>query len=390
MTQKTHYFMISCGLSSMLALTGCEQKEVSSAPSVHQVEVVTLKAESVPVQSELPGRTTAFLTAEVRPQVGGIILKRQFVEGSDVQAGQSLYQIDPASYQAAYDSAWGELKKAEASRDIANLTVKRQQPLRQKNYVSPQEFDTSVAKARQASADVAAAKAALEAARINVQYTRVLSPIAGLIGKSNVTVGALVTPSQTAELATVQQLDPIYVDVTQSSNDFLALKQQFQTGSIKATNGKVPVRVRLDNGQMYNHVGTLEFSDVSVDQTTGSITLRAIMPNPDHTLLPGMYVRAVIDQGIKNGALLVPQQGITRNPRGEATALIVEANNTVTLRKLTTGPAIGNSWLVTAGLHPGDRVIVSGLMRLKPGMTVNVVDEKTAGAILPFADGQKG
>lgn len=359
-----------------LLLSGCkDQNPKATQVPPHPVGVVTLHSQPLAVKTQLPGRINAYRTAEVRPQVGGIVLKRQFVEGSDVQAGQSLYQIDPASYQAACDSALGDLKKAQASSEIAHLTVQREQPLRAKNYVSPQEFDTSVAQARQADADVIAARAALESARINLQYTKVISPISGRIGKSSVTEGALVTSSQSSALATVQQLDPMYVDVTQSSDDFLKLKQAIASGTITHNDGKVPVSLILNNGQRYQPTGTLEFSDVTVDQSTGSITLRAIIPNPQHSLLPGMYVRAEIDQGQQKNALLVPQQGITRNPLGEATALIVDAHNQAQLRRVTASQAIGDKWLVTSGLQAGDRVIVSGLMRLKPGMTVRATEE---------------
>lgn len=359
-----------------LLLSGCkDQNPKATQVPPHPVGVVTLHSQPLAVKTQLPGRTNAYRTAEVRPQVGGIVLKRQFVEGSDVQAGQSLYQIDPASYQAACDSALGDLKKAQASSEIAHLTVQREQPLRAKNYVSPQEFDTSVAQARQADADVIAARAALKNARINLQYTKVIAPISGRIGKSSVTEGALVTSSQSSALATVQQLDPMYVDVTQSSDDFLKLKQAIASGTITHNDGKVPVSLILNNGQRYPLAGTLEFSDVTVDQSTGSITLRAIIPNPQHSLLPGMYVRAEIDQGQQKHALLVPQQGITRNPRGEATALIVDAHNQAQLRQVNASQAIGDKWLVTSGLQAGDRVIVSGLMRLKPGMKVQATEE---------------
>jgi membrane fusion protein (multidrug efflux system) len=359
-----------------LLLSGCkDQNPKATQVPPPPVGVVTLHSQPLAVKTQLPGRTNAYRTAEVRPQVGGIVLKRQFVEGSDVQAGQSLYQIDPASYQAACDSALGDLKKAQASSEIAHLTVQREQPLRAKNYVSPQEFDTSVAQARQADADVIAARAALKNARINLQYTRVIAPISGRIGKSSVTEGALVTSSQSSALATVQQLDPMYVDVTQSSDDFLKLKQAMASGTITHNDDKVPVSLILNNGQRYPLAGTLEFSDVTVDQSTGSITLRAIIPNPQHSLLPGMYVRAEIDQGQQKHALLVPQQGITRNPRGEATALIVDAHNQAQLRQVNASQAIGDKWLVTSGLQAGDRVIVSGLMRLKPGMKVQATEE---------------
>ncbi|CAM3731931.1 MULTISPECIES: efflux RND transporter periplasmic adaptor subunit [Rahnella] len=368
-------------LSGSLALTGCNDKEAQQgAPHAPQVGVVTLKTEPLNVTTELPGRTAAFRIAEVRPQVGGIILKRNFVEGSDIKAGTSLYQIDPATYQAAYDSAKGDLVKAQANAQISRLTVTRYKPLLGTNYISKQDYDTAVATAAQADAAVVSAKAAVESARINLAYTKVTSPISGRIGKSSVTEGALVSNGQTTALATVQQLDPIYVDVTQSSNDFLRLKQELADGSLKQADGKAQVKLLMDNGKEYSQPGTLEFSDVTVDETTGSITLRAIFPNPNDALLPGMFVRARLDEGINNNALLVPQQGITRNPRGDATAMVVGADNKVELRTVTTTQAIGDKWVVTDGLKSGDKIIVTGLQKIKPGVQVTAqeVDQNAA------------
>ena len=366
-------------LSGSLLLTGCndgnEQKGQQSAP---EVGVVTLKAEPLNITTELPGRTSAYRIAEVRPQVGGIILNRNFVEGSDIQAGSSLYQIDPATYQAAYDSARGDLAKAEAAANIARLTVNRYKTLVGTKYISQQEYDTAVADARQADAAVTAAKAAVETARINLAYTKVTSPINGRIGKSSVTEGALVTSNQANALATVQQLDPIYVDVTQSSNDFLRLKEELANGTLEQEGGKAKVELILENGQKYPQVGALEFSDVTVDESTGSITIRAVFPNPKGDLLPGMFVRARLDEGIKNNALLVPQQGVTRNPRGEATVMVVGADNKVENRTVTAAQAIGDKWLVTAGLKSGDKVIVTGLQKIRPGVQVKV-EEASAG-----------
>lgn len=366
-------------LSGSLLLTGCndgnEQKGQQSAP---EVGVVTLKAEPLNITTELPGRTSAYRIAEVRPQVGGIILKRNFVEGSDIQAGSSLYQIDPATYQAAYDSARGDLAKAEAAANIARLTVNRYKTLVGTKYISQQEYDTAVADARQADAAVTAAKAAVETARINLAYTKVTSPINGRIGKSSVTEGALVTSNQANALATVQQLDPIYVDVTQSSNDFLRLKEELANGTLEQEGGKAKVELILENGQKYPQVGALEFSDVTVDESTGSITIRAVFPNPKGDLLPGMFVRARLDEGIKNNALLVPQQGVTRNPRGEAIVMVVGADNKVENRTVTAAQAIGDKWLVTAGLKSGDKVIVTGLQKIRPGVQVKV-EEASAG-----------
>ncbi|EHI7571545.1 multidrug efflux RND transporter periplasmic adaptor subunit AcrA [Salmonella enterica] len=360
-------------LSGSLALTGCDDKQdQQGGQQMPEVGVVTLKTEPLQITTELPGRTVAYRIAEVRPQVSGIILKRNFVEGSDIEAGVSLYQIDPATYQATYDSAKGDLAKAQAAANIAELTVKRYQKLLGTQYISKQEYDQALADAQQATAAVVAAKAAVETARINLAYTKVTSPISGRIGKSSVTEGALVQNGQASALATVQQLDPIYVDVTQSSNDFLRLKQELANGSLKQENGKAKVDLVTSDGIKFPQSGTLEFSDVTVDQTTGSITLRAIFPNPDHTLLPGMFVRARLQEGTKPTALLVPQQGVTRTPRGDATVLVVGADNKVETRQIVASQAIGDKWLVTAGLKAGDRVVVSGLQKVRPGAQVKV------------------
>ncbi|EAA8948221.1 multidrug efflux RND transporter periplasmic adaptor subunit AcrA [Salmonella enterica] len=360
-------------LSGSLALTGCDDKQdQQGGQQMPEVGVVTLKTEPLQITTELPGRTVAYRIAEVRPQVSGIILKRNFVEGSDIEAGVSLYQIDPATYQATYDSAKGDLAKAQAAANIAELTVKRYQKLLGTQYISKQEYDQALADAQQATAAVVAAKAAVETARINLAYTKVTSPISGRIGKSSVTEGALVQNGQASALATVQQLDPIYVDVTQSSNDFLRLKQELANGSLKQENGKAKVDLVTSDGIKFPQSGTLEFSDVTVDQTTGSITLRAIFPNPDHTLLPGMFVRARLQEGTKPTALLVPQQGVTRTPRGDASVLVVGADNKVETRQIVANQAIGDKWLVTDGLKAGDRVVVSGLQKVRPGAQVKV------------------
>ncbi|ECZ5261389.1 multidrug efflux RND transporter periplasmic adaptor subunit AcrA [Salmonella enterica subsp. enterica serovar Weslaco] len=360
-------------LSGSLALTGCDDKQDQQGDQqMPEVGVVTLKTEPLQITTELPGRTVAYRIAEVRPQVSGIILKRNFVEGSDIEAGVSLYQIDPATYQATYDSAKGDLAKAQAAANIAELTVKRYQKLLGTQYISKQEYDQALADAQQATAAVVAAKAAVETARINLAYTKVTSPISGRIGKSSVTEGALVQNGQASALATVQQLDPIYVDVTQSSNDFLRLKQELANGSLKQENGKAKVDLVTSDGIKFPQSGTLEFSDVTVDQSTGSITLRAIFPNPDHTLLPGMFVRARLQEGTKPTALLVPQQGVTRTPRGDATVLVVGADNKVETRQIVASQAIGDKWLVTDGLKAGDRVVVSGLQKVRPGAQVKV------------------
>ena len=356
-------------------LTGCDgQENPQQHAQAPQVSVHIVKSAPLAVKTELPGRTDAYRVAEVRPQVSGIILHRNFTEGSDVKAGESLYQIDPATYQAAYDNAKGELVKAQAAANIAHLTVKRYVPLVGTQYVSKQEYDQAVATAQQADASVVAAKAGVENARINLAYTKVTSPINGRIGKSSVTEGALVTNGQSTALATVQQLDPIYVDVTQSSSDFMRLKQQtsLQKGDTSS------VELLMENGQPYPLKGTLQFSDVTVDESTGSITLRALFPNPQHMLLPGMFVRARIDEGTQPDAILVPQQGVTRTPRGDATVLVVNDKNQVESRTVVAPQAIGDRWLITEGLKNGDRVIISGLQKVRPGVTVVAIPDTAA------------
>ena len=356
-------------------LTGCDgQENPQQNAQAPQVSVHIVKSAPLAVTTELPGRTDAYRVAEVRPQVSGIILHRNFTEGSDVKAGESLYQIDPATYQATYDNAKGELVKAQAAANIAHLTVKRYVPLVGTQYVSKQEYDQAVATAQQADASVVAAKAGVESARINLAYTKVTSPINGRIGKSSVTEGALVTNGQATALATVQQLDPIYVDVTQSSSDFMRLKQQtsLQKGDTSS------VELLMENGQPYPLKGTLQFSDVTVDESTGSITLRALFPNPQHMLLPGMFVRARIDEGTQPDAILVPQQGVTRTPRGDATVLVVNEKNQVESRTVVAPQAIGDRWLITEGLKNGDRVIISGLQKVRPGVTVVAIPDTAA------------
>jgi RND family efflux transporter MFP subunit len=354
----------------LVLLNGCGHKAPPPAPPPPKVSVVTVQAQAVPITTELPGRVAGYRTADVRPQVNGIILKRLFVEGSDVKAGQQLYQIDPAPYQASYDSTV-------AAHASARALAERYKPLAEANAVSKQDYDNAVASHLQA-------QAAVETARINLIYTRVLSPITGRIGRSLITEGALVTANQTTALATVQQLDPVYVDVTQPSTTLLRLQREAAAGLLKQNEaGKAQVRVRLEDGSNYAHPGTLEFSEVTVDEGTGSVTLRALMPNPERVLLPGMFVREEIQEGVREGAVLAPQQGISHDQKGQPNALVVGPNNTVELRTLETDRAIGDQWLVTAGLKPGDRVIVEGIQSAKPGAQVapeeyRPADEKTA------------
>jgi membrane fusion protein (multidrug efflux system) len=316
-----------------------------------------VQARAVPITTELPGRITACRTAEVRPQVSGIILKRLFAEGSEVRAGQQLFQIDPAPYRAAYDSAVA----AEAS---ARALSERYKPLAEANAVSKQDYDNAVASHLQS-------QAAVETTRINLIYTKVLSPISGRIGRTFVTEGALVTANQTTALATVQQLDPVYVDVTQPSNALLRLRREAASGQLKQNEaGQTQVRVKLEDGSDYSHTGNLEFSEVTVDQGTGSVTLRATMPNPERLLLPGMFVREQIQEGVRQGTVLAPQQAISRDQKGEPNVLVVGLNDVVEQRTLQTGRAVGDQWIVTSGLRAGDRLIVEGLQFIQPGTKV--------------------
>ncbi|OON37504.1 efflux transporter periplasmic adaptor subunit [Izhakiella australiensis] len=360
-------------LSGSVMLAGCDNKNGQQAnqQQAPEVGIVTLKSTSMTITTDLPGRTSPFRIAEVRPQVSGIILKRNFVEGSEIKAGESLYQIDPATYQAAYDSAKGELAQAQANAKVAAMTLNRYKSLVKTKYLSQQDYDTALGNAAQTAAAVKTAEASVETARINLAYTKVTSPISGRIGKSAVTEGALVSSGQTTALATVQQLNPMYVDVTQPSEDFQRLRNELQEGKLKQVAGKAQVRLISQDGTLYPQTGTLEFSDVTVDQTTGSITLRAIFPNPDGNLLPGMFVRARLEEGTNPDALLVPQQAVTRTPTGQATTMVVGADNKVEMRTIDASQAIGDKWLVTKGLKSGDRVIVTGLQRVKPGITVN-------------------
>ncbi|KTC68227.1 multidrug efflux system, subunit A [Legionella birminghamensis] len=363
-------------ISPLILLTACGDKPAQQGWGEPEVGVVQLAFQPFPITVELPGRVRSYRIAEVRPQVNGIILKRLFVEGTDVKEGQSLYQIDPAPYQAALDTAKGDLSKAEANLEIANLTVNRYKPLLGNKFVSKQDYDTAVANAKQGEASVESAKAALETAKINLQYTKVLAPISGRIGRSSVTEGALVTASQQNALAIIHQLDPVYVDITQSSNEFFRLQNELSKGEKQGKSQNISVNLFLDDGSTYNQTGKLEFSEVQVDETTGSITLRAIFSNPKNKLLPGMFVRAQLNMGINPKALLVPQQGITRNNTGNATALIVNNENKVEERKVTVTEAVNDKWLVTEGLTAGDKVIVSGQLKIKPGSKVKILNNQ--------------
>ncbi len=363
-------------LVGVLVLTGCGKKQSGGPPhtGAPEVSVVTVQPEQLMLTTELPGRTSAYLIAEVRPQVNGIIQKRLFTEGSDVKAGEVLYQIDPAVYQATYNSAKAALSRAEANLLPIRLKAERYAELVKASAVSQQEYDDASAALKQAEADVEAGKAAVESARINIEYTKVTAPISGRIGRSSVTDGALVTASQPAALATIQQLSPIYVDVTQSSAELLSLKHNLASGLLKRDSAaQARVRLLLEDGSTYPLTGTLKFSEVTVDQSTGSVTLRAIFPNPNHTLLPGMFVRAILEEGVNEHAILIPQRGVTRNPAGDAVVMVVGGEEKVEPRVIKVLRTVGENWLVSEGLKAGDRVILEGLQKARPGTPVKAV-----------------
>ncbi len=344
-------------------LSGCnkedqaaQQQQQQQAP---QVGVVTLQPQAFTLTTELPGRTNAYRIAEVRPQVNGIILKRLFKEGSEVKQGQQLYQIDPAVYEANLSKAQADLQ---ATRSLAD----RYKQLIEEQAVSRQEYDDANAKRLQA-------EASLKSAQIDLRYTKVLAPISGRIGRSAVTEGALVNSGQTNAMATIQQLDPIYVDVTQSTAELLKLRRELESGQLqRAGDNAASVQLVLEDGTLYKQEGRLEFSEVAVDETTGSVTLRAIFPNPDHTLLPGMFVHARLKAGVNANAILAPQQGVTRDLKGAPTALVVNKDNKVELRQLKASRTVGSDWLIEEGLNPGDRLITEGLQYVRPGAEAKV------------------
>ena len=418
-------FLFPFALLGGILLAGCEQGSTSPPPPpVPEVAAVTITPEPVLLTTELPGRTTAFLVSEIRPQVNGLILKRLFTEGSVVRAGQVLYQIDPAPFQAAYDNAAANLaamrkaadraraaleasiagvRRQRATLDLALTNRGRFEELFSERAVSASQRDQAVTEAevaeatlRSAEAQVGSdreavaaaeaaihqAEAALETARINLGYTRITAPISGRIGKSNVTEGALVTAHQPVALATIQQMDPTYVDVPQSTTDLLRLKQHLEEGRLKR-DGKSQDKVKLilEDGTEYPLEGVLQFRDVTVDPSTGSVILRIAFPNPQNVLLPGMFVRALVREGVNEQAILIPQQAASRDPKGNPFALIVDAGEKVEQRMLALDRAVGDKWLVASGLAPGDRVIVEGIQRVRPGASVKVV---------PFDAGRNG
>ncbi|OHV89128.1 efflux RND transporter periplasmic adaptor subunit [Mesorhizobium sp. ORS 3428] len=359
-------------LCAALLLAACSQ-EKSQVPTGMggvgrpEVGVVTLHPQSVAITAELPGRTAASLIAEVRPQVDGIIQQRLFQEGAEVVPGQPLYLIDPASYKAAYDSAVAAQQKAEAALSTAQAKFDRYAGLLKQHVVSKQDYDDVAATLAQSQADVASAKASVETARISLDRTSITAPIAGRIDKSTLTPGALVTANQQAVLTTIRALDPINVDVTQSSTNLLNLRQAISEGRLKFSGPNISVKLKLDNGAVYSRTGKLEFAGANVDQTTGTFALRAQFPNPDHLLLPGMYVRAIVEEGVAPNSFLVPQRAVSRNPKGEATAMVVNAQGKVESRILSVRNSVGNNWLVDSGVGDGDRVIVEGLQLARAG-----------------------
>ncbi|EJM14728.1 MULTISPECIES: efflux RND transporter periplasmic adaptor subunit [Pseudomonas] len=351
-------------------LSGCKKEEAAPAAPPPQVGVVTLKTQAFTLTSDLPGRTSAYRIAEVRPQVNGIILKRMFKEGGDVKIGQQLYQIDSSVYDATLKSAEANLQQTKSISDRYKQLVAEQ-------AVSRQEYDTAVANRMQS-------EAALQTAQINVRYTKVYAPLTGRIGRSNVTEGALVTSGQVDPMAVIQQIDPIYVDVTQSSVELLQLRRELESGRLqKAGDNSAAVKLTLEDGSQYKLDGKLEFSEISVDQTTGSVTLRAVFPNPEHTLLPGMFVHAQLQAGVNSAAILAPQQGVTRDLKGTPTALVVGPDNKVELRHLKANRTVGSQWLIEDGLKAGDRLITEGLQFVKPGIEVKATEATNVGAKNP-------
>jgi membrane fusion protein (multidrug efflux system) len=364
-----HFRVLSIGmLALMLAACGAEQ---APKEQPKKVGVVTLQEQSVTLTTELPGRITARETSEVRPQINGIIRRRLFTEGSMVKAGQVLYEIDDAAYRAALGTARGNLARAQAAIEATRLQAERYRSLIGINAVSRQDLDNAEAAARQAQADVAAQKSNVEAARVNLDFTRIRAPISGRIGRSLFTPGALVQAGQAQPLATILRSDEVYVDVTQSASQVLDLKMALANGGLDRE-GRESLRVKLilPNGTVYPHEGRLQFSEISVDPQTGSVTLRASFPNPDGMLMPGLYVRAQVVEGVRQRVVLAPQPGITRDPRGRATALVVGAGNKVEQRKVVADRPIGDKWVISEGLKTGDRLIVEGLMGLRAGMVV--------------------
>ena len=378
-------FVIST-LMSIVALSGCEQVTVQAAdqsgatgPQAVPVGVITLKSQALTLKKELPGRINAFQIAEIRPQVSGIVQSRLFIEGKRVEQGQSLYQINPATFKAELAASEAAVASAKASIASSKSKATRYSELLKIKAVSQLDFDEADAAYKQATAALLTAEAQLQTAQINLDYSHVSSPISGQISKSNVTVGALVSVNQTTALATVTQLDPIYVDLTQSSNELTKLKKALASGALTVDpTNQTDVELTMEDGSIYPHKGVLQFSEVTVDPSTGSVTLRAQFPNPEKLLLPGMYARASIIEGVKSDAILVPHRGVSRNTKGEPTAMIVNKDNKVESRVLQVDRAVGSNWLVTHGVAAGDKLIIEGLQKIRPGALVTPTQVKSS------------
>jgi membrane fusion protein (multidrug efflux system) len=380
-TSKHRLVLIPAAFLWLVLAGGCERSQSAPPPPpAPEVAAVTVNTQRVLLTTELPGRTAAYRVAEIRPQVNGLIQRRLFTEGSDVKAGQLLYQIDPAPFQAALDNAMAALAKAEANLPAIRSRAERFRALLAQKAVSQQDYDDAAAGLKQVEAEVQYWKATVQSARINLGYTKVTAPISGRVGKSNVTEGAIVTAYQPTPLATIQQLDPIYVDVAQSTAELLRLRRRLEGGEIRRE-GKEQNKAALilEDGTQYPQEGTFQFRDVTVEPTTGSVTLRMVFPNPEHTLLPGMFVRAVVKEGVQQQAILIPQQGVSRDPKGNPVALIVGPDGIVQQRILALDRAIGDKWLVASGLTPGERVIVEGIQKIRPGTPVKVVEWESPG-----------
>lgn len=385
--EKMKRRVVLAALLGGLLLVSCDRQQKSQAPPpVPEVATVTVQPQQIVLTTELPGRTAAYRIAEVRPQANGLILKRLFTEGSDVQAGQVLYEIDPSHFQAAYDNAKAALGRAEANLPSIRLRVERYKELLPDKAVSQQEFDDAAAVEKQSLAEIEFWKAMVETARINLGYTRVTAPISGRIGISNVTEGAIVTAYQPMALTTIQQLDPIYVDVPQSTTELLALKRRLEDGRLitDETNQR-KANLLLETGRTYPLEGALQFRDVTVDPTTGSVTLRLVFPNPKGLLLPGMFVRAVVKDGLSEQAILIPQQAVSRDPKGNPVALLLDTGGKVQQRMLKLDRAIGDQWLITSGLAAGDRVIVEGIQKVRVGASAKEVPFGASSASQPAA-----
>ncbi|MGE8213733.1 MAG: efflux RND transporter periplasmic adaptor subunit, partial [Stenotrophomonas sp.] len=371
----SRYRLVALSLALSVALVACKgggEQQQQGGPG--QVTVVTLKPEAVTLTRELAGRATGYQVAEVRPQVSGIVAKRLFTEGSVVKAGEPLYQLDDAAYRAQANSARAQLARAEATANAARLAARRSSELVKSKVISVQDDENAQAAWKQAEADVLAARASLDAANVTLGYARITAPISGQIGKSSVTQGALVSAGQAEPLATINQLDPIYIDVTQSSAELLQLRRELAAGRLEGAS-ELPVDIVLEDGSTYAHKGKLEFSEVSVDPSTGSYALRVRVENPDQVLMPGMFVRAVLGSGVRPNALLVPMQGIARDAKGNTSAMVVDAEGKVAVRPVTVSRTVGDKWLVEDGLKAGDKVIVEGLQKIGPGMPVQATEK---------------